>query len=547
MSRSVVAVIITSGLAAGAATAGILEITPSGFSGEVRELQIAPDQAHVAFLTSGDAGEALWWAPVDGSSEPVLVSGTSTNLSEFVIAPGSDQVAFTAFGTGLLEVWATPVTNPSPVKLSTASVNGRAAGPRFSLDGLRVLFREGPNGGSRRLWSAPADGSNAAVAISDVGDNCSRFELPADGGSVVFHADQPDVTRSELFVAPVDGGSPPTVLSLFPGDPDDPQDEELMAITNWQLTSDGTRIVYVAQRHWPDDPGNTAVDLELHVVSASGTSGSEIRLDLEEPPTQKTYNDRTEAFALSTGGETVIFRFSRSADHPDEVIDDHLFAVPLDGSAPPVELTTNADNLFNFVTASSHAIYLGGDTTIADSLRSVAFSGGAFTTLDGDPVSSRVVGSDLLPTPDGTRVVYPVGAERALWSSATDGAGGPVEITPWLGFSGDVQPDFQITDGSSSVIYRSDLELSGTYELYASPVAGGPTVKLNDPEVTGRHVLAVAVTADERCVLFAAESSPTAPRRLFAADLDGSCALPPSIFADGFESGGLGAWTGSVP
>jgi hypothetical protein len=453
-------------------------------------------------------------------------------------------VAFTAFGGGLLEVWATPVANPSPVKLSTASVNGRAAGPRFSSDGLRVLFREGPNGGSRRLWSAPADGSTAAVAISDVGDNCSRFELPADGGSVVFHADQPDVTRSELFVASVDGGSTPTVLSLFSGDPLDPQDEELMAITDWQLTSDGTRIVYVAQRHWPDDPGNTAVDLELYAVSASGSSGSEIRLDLDEPPTQKTFNDRTEAFALSTGGDTVIFRFSRSADQPDEVIDDHLFAVPLDGSAPPVELTTDADNLFSFVAAGSRAVYLGGDTTLADSLRSVAFAGGPFVTLDGDPLSPRTLQSGYLPTPDGTTVVYPVGAERALWSSAADGTGGPVEVTPWLGFNGDVQPDFQITAGSTSVVYRSDLELSATYELYASSVAGGQTVKINDPPVTGRHVFAVEVTADERCVLFAAESSSTAPRRLFAADLHGSCALSPLIFADGFEFGGLGAWTG---
>lgn len=547
MTRSIVlsCMLTVFGVAPGGAD--ILEITPAGFLDEVRELAIAPDQNHVAFLTSGNAGEALWWAPVDGSSDPVLLSGASTNLSQFVIAPGSDQVAFTAFSSGILELWATPVSSPAPVKLSTPSVNGRVSDPRFTDDGVLVLYREGPNGGDRRLWSAPADGSSAALPISDAGDNCSRFELPTGGLTVVFHADQPDVSRSELFVASVDGGSPPVTLSLDPGDPNDPSDEELLDIGDWQLTPDGTHVVYIAQRHWPDDPGNSAVDLELYAVSAAGPSGSEVRLDLDEPPTQKTYNDRTDAFTLSTDGETVVFRFSRSAANPAEAIDDHLFAAPLSGSAPPQELTTDADHLFTFNAAGTRAIYMGGDTTLADSLRSVPFTGGAFVTLDGDPLSSRVVGDGYLATPDGTAVVYPVGSERALWSSAVDGTGGPVEVTPWLGFDGDVLADFQITAESTTVVYRSDLELSGIYELYASPVAGGTTAKINEPALTGRHVFAVATTADERCVVFAAESSSTAPRRLFAADLHGTCALSPLIFADDFESGNLSAWTENAP
>jgi hypothetical protein len=476
----------------------------------------------------------------------VLLSGSSTSIVEMAVSPGSDRVAFTAFAGGLLEVWVAGVLAPSPVKVSTPSASGRAEQPRFTADGSRVLYREGPNGGFRRLWSAPADGSAAATPLSDAADNCSRFGLAADGVTVIFHADQPDVGRSELFVAPVDGSAPPQTLSLFPGDPD-VNDEELMAITDWQLTPDRTRVVYVAQRHWPDDPGNLAIDLELYAVAAGGPSGSEMRLDLGEPPEQRAYDDRTEAFALSPDGSSVVFLFDRSAELPDDRIPRHLFAVPIDRSAGPVELATAADHVFSLAAAAAHAIYLGGDTTLADSLRSVPLTGGGFVTLDGDPVSSRQVLDEYLPTPDGDRVVYPVGAERALWAVAADGAGGPVELTPWLGFSGDVQSDFQITAGATSVLYRSDFELDGLYELYSSPVAGGGSVKLNDPPITGRRVFAVSATLDERCVVFTAESSSSAPRRLFAADLHGVCAGEQAIFADGFESGNAAAWSSSSP
>jgi hypothetical protein len=526
--------------------AEIIEVTPIGFADEVREIAVAPDQNHAVFLTSGGSGEGLWWAPIDGSADPVLLSGTSTNLSDFAVAPGSDRVAFTAFASGLVEVWVTPVSTPAPVKVSTPSASGRAEDLRFSDDGARVLYREGPNGGARRLWSAPADGVGPAVPISGADDNCGRFELVGDGFHVLFHSYQPTVDRSELFRAPVDGSEAPEVLSLFPGDPEDPNDEELQAIVDWDLTANGGRVVYVAQRNWPDDPGNLAVDLELYSVAVAGPSGSEIRLDLSEPVGHKDNSDRTEAFATSPDGGTVVFRYQRNADHPDDTVEDSLFAVPVDRASEPVEIASNADHVFSFDAGTARAIYLGGDTTIADSLRSVPFVGGGPTTLDGDPVSSRVIGDDHQLTADGVTVVYPVGSERAIWAVAIDGAGGPREITPWLGFSGDVQPDVLLSPDSTTAIYRSDLELDGTYELYASALATGGAVKLNDPPTTGRRVFDVAITADSRCVLFASESSSTAPRRLFAADLNGGCAENSELFSDGFEGGGLQAWSDSI-
>jgi len=525
----------------------IRELTPVGFADEVREVKIAPDQQHVAFLTSGGGGEALWWAPIDGNSDPVLLSGASTNLTEFAIAPGSDRVAFTAFDSGLLELWVSQVAAPNPVRVSTPSENGRAESPAFDADGGRVLYREGPNGGVRRLWSAPADGNGSAVPISGEHDNCGRFEMAAGGQKVIFHVFQPAFGRSELFVAPTDGSTAAEVLSLFPGDPEDPNDEELTAITDWMLTPDRSAVIYIAQREWPDDPDNLAVDLELYQVAAVGPSGSELRLDLHEPETQKEFNDRTDSFVLSPDGATVVFRYSRSAELPDDRVVDSLFAVPLNRSTEPVEVATVSDNVFSFTATGGHAVYLGGDTAIADSLRSAPFDGGGFVTLDGDPVSPRMIGDGFIATPDGVGVVYPVGAERALWASAADGAGGPVELTPWLGFNGDVQPDFEVTPGSSSVLYRSDLELSSTYELYASALTGGATVKINDPAMTGRHVFAFEITADEGCVVFASESSSSAPRRLFAADLHGSCAPSASIFADGFESGDVSRWSAATP
>lgn len=538
-------VLVATGVA-GIATAGLIELTPAGFADEAILVTIAPDQQHAAFLVhEEEVGNTLWWVPVDGSSDPVQLSGAPTTISELTIAPGSDMVAYVAFGGGLAELWVTPVNSPAPVKVSTPSADGRVNGPRFTADGSRVVYREGPNGGFRRLWSAPVDGSSPAVGLSPASDNCSRFELTADPATVVFHAYQPAVDRSELFTAATDGSAPPQRLSLFPGDPM-LDDEELTAVSDWQLSPDGQTVVYIAQRHWPDDPGNLAGDAELYAVAAAGPSGSEVRLDPDEPPAQKAYNDVTEGFTLSPDGATVVFQFDRQAELEEDRIDHHLFSVPIDGSSPPTEVADSTDHVFSFIAAAGRAVYLGGDTSVADSLRSVPFSGGAFVTLDGDPVSSRVLQNGYLTTPDGQRVVYPVGTTRELWSIAADGTGGPVELTPPLGFQGDVQPDFQITAAGASVLFTSDLELSGLYELYAVSTTGGPASKLNDPPLTGRRVFAVLPTTDERCVLFTADTTSSGPRRLFAADLHGLCASSAELFADGFESGDLTQWSGSA-
>ncbi|MEO1369458.1 MAG: hypothetical protein AAFX50_19950, partial [Acidobacteriota bacterium] len=306
------------------------------------------------------------------------------------------------------------------------------------------------------------------------------------------------------------------------------------AVPAWDLSPDRTTVVYLADMRFLTSPDNDAVDRELYAVPAAGASGLQSRLDFDESIDRQTLDDTTHEFAISSDGRRVVFLYSQEAEVPADSIDDHFYVTAIDGGSAPVLLADDSAGIIDFKASLEHAAYRSSDL----SLVSMPFVGGA-VTLDGDPVNA-----DYRPTPDGQRAVYSTGSARALWSRRLDGAGPPTALTPPLGFGAVL--DFAVTPGSSHVLFRSDFEIDGLFELYAVETAGGTARKLNDPPVTGRRVGNVVATSDDRCVLFNVATSSSAPNRLFAADLGGSCSVAPGIFADGFETGDTTAWSSTV-
>lgn len=91
-----------------------------------------------------------------------------------------------------------------------------------TADGARVVFRSDADSDGRfRLFSAPADGSAAAIPIDGapidpVLADVRSFRLTADGTRAIFLANLDEVAKFELYSVTLTGGTPTRLLLAFP-------------------------------------------------------------------------------------------------------------------------------------------------------------------------------------------------------------------------------------------------------------------------------------------------------------------------------------------
>jgi len=234
-------------------------------------------------------------------------------------------------------------------------------GPRFSLDGSRIVFERKVAAGRSELYVAGFDGSNVtlitpepvSLALGQAGRTWERYKFSPDGSSVLFsglgeHGVTIGLARTdgsgiqvldvgmsatESSFRPPDGaeilfvGSSSTAAGLYAVDPVSGEVREIlivapgMGLAGPSWSPDGSRIVY-----WVWDTFVMGLSAKSHVVNADGTDDRE----LPSPP-GSIWN----AHATWSNGGTQLFVAHGFTSGMDDV---RGWVTPADGMTVGVEV-----------------------------------------------------------------------------------------------------------------------------------------------------------------------------------------------------------------
>ncbi|NOT30902.1 MAG: hypothetical protein HOP15_10690 [Planctomycetes bacterium] len=393
--------------------------SPVELAGTMGPFAITADSQTVVFQTN----IGLYSVPLDGHASPVLIQ-ESNRIFGFVLTPDSTRVVYVIEGIqagGGLAYAADLDGSPPPVRLNNDNASTLAQYLLISPDSSRLVYRRGAFGTLGRLFSVPLDASSSPVPLSSFGSHVNWYgpttpKITADGSLVVYEHDL--VTDGELFVVPIEGGVPPRSLSGPLGDG---------YVTTYELLPDRTHLLLVYGT-------GSGQDRQLY---RAALDGPESPLLLSAPVTT-TYH-----FKLHPNGTVAIFTGRASFGAPIA-----LWAVPVDGSAAPLELNA-------------------GDTApygVTNHLDGFGFAG------QGDIVvyTTGREGDDP-PEPEDMLQLHAVPLDASAPSQRIDGPtvrGGSVRYTGDT-FRGII---FRVAANGKRVLYLADQRMDRVVELFGAPL-----------------------------------------------------------------------------
>ncbi len=307
---------------------------PSGLR-TVAEFQLAPDGGAVVYRADQDTqGKVeLYRIPIDAGSPAVRLNQRLVALGDvnsFRLTPDGGRVVYLADAEldERVELYSVPSdASRPPVRLNAGLVSGGDV-THFAIspDGERVVYRaDQVNNGQFDLFSVPVQGKRPPLRHLDgtVRRDLVRltmlpagrrvepdFLVSADGAQVIYRANPAEATSVELFRVPIHGGAGPVQLSALLAAGGD--------VISFALSPDQSRVVYLADQRADQV-------FELFSVPLVGSGGGPV-LALDTLP---AFADVT-SFRIDPDSQRVVYLADRDVD---DVLE--LFAVPLDGSAPP--------------------------------------------------------------------------------------------------------------------------------------------------------------------------------------------------------------------
>ncbi len=302
------------------------------------------------------------------------------------------------------------------------------------------------------------------------------------------------------------------------------QDQEVLGYS--VVPDDSDRVAYLS------DIVEDGV-FQLYTVPTSGATPG-VLFDVGLPDGRRVFGFP----ALSPNGLGVF----RANFDTEQNID--LYSVTTaDGGGIPLKLNGPLNNSGDvqpelFITPDgANVVYLAEELSDREELYVVPITGGQSRRLNTDLVSGDVE-EDFQLTPDGASVVYRAAKEdfRDQLYVVSLAGGDPIKLNGPLGDTSEVL-SFQISADSSTVVYEADQETNNLNELFRVPIGGGPTVKINGPEIE-RNVDDYGISPDGAQVVYLAPSfdGPTFRFELYSAPLAGGNPLRISadLPVDGF-------------
>ncbi len=398
---------------------------------------------------------------------------------------------------------------------------------QISNDGSRVVYRTDDYGsGLEALYSVPANGSAAPVMIAAQTGGAplafDEYAITPDSSRIVWRGDLITNGVHELFSRPINGSSSAVKINHSLGG---------WAVHEFQISNDGSRVVYRT-----DDYGS---GLEaLYSVPTDG-SLSPVMIAAQTGGATRSFSE----YAISPDSARIVWRGDLQTDGVIE-----LFSRPINGIGTPVKLSHSLNGWavleFQISNDGSRVVYRTDDYGSGlGALYSVPTNGSTVpVTLAVQSGGAALSFHEYAISPDSARVVWRgdlrTDSVIELFSRPINGNAAAVKLSHDLG--GWAVHEFQISNDGSRVVFRTDDYGSGLEALYDVPTDGSDAPEMLAAQ-TGGATLGFheyTISPNSAGVVWRGDLETDGVDELFATDF--------SLFADGFESGDLEAWSGST-
>ena len=295
---------------------------------------LTPDSQRVLYITEGSTNQGagkghLYSAALDGSSAPVALNASAypAGIGDVAISPDSHSVVYCRVdvmrGLGLYRARideaesSVPLHDPVPFGVD---VRMFTSAPLFTADSSRVVSAlEQEQFALSELYVAEIDGSSPPRKLSNADfRDVLRHRISPDGARVVYMARQGAYGNLyELLVVPTAGTAPPRVLNgpIYADG----------GVKAFALGPDGLRVAYLANAERRDR-------VDLFTVPTIGTPLPR-RLNLAE---QNCYQDSFDGVVFAQHGDSIVFPATRMGGDPSTK---ELFTVHALGPGIPRRLS----------------------------------------------------------------------------------------------------------------------------------------------------------------------------------------------------------------
>ncbi len=492
----------------------ILQLNPADSATVVRandrSFRVSPDGRRVLFPADGetDGVRELYSTPLD-RREPVRISqdlnAVGNDVSRFQVTSDGRFAVYLADhdNENQTELYSVATATGRITKLNGAAVDGAAVDVVRSFDispDSRIVVFQAPGG---ELYSVPVEGG-ANTPLSD--GAAAKYQITMDSARVVFLSDHGNDGTTDLLS-----------VSLFGGVPTELSGDDGSVHSDFQLTGDGTRVVYRA------DQDMSGV-VELYSVPVSGGGTTKLNVPLGAGRTIRS------SFLVSPDSSRVVYTGDQDTDNVFEI-----YSVPVAGGEPEklnaplasggdVRDATGAMRAFQIAADSSRVVYLADqDFNNILELYSVPLAGGSPVKISGQLFLGRNVEPGFEISPDSSRVVYRADqdTDQLIELYSTPITSGPVTKLNAVLSTGDrIFEEFRISAGSDRVVYAVNQTGVGSDVLYSVPVAGGSAQVINDPPATGAELTQFQITPDGRQVIYRSDQDMDGVVELFATAID---------------------------
>ena len=336
------------------------------------------------------------------------------------------------------------------------------------------------------------------------------LEVSPNSSRVIFQADKEIDERLEVYSWATGGLAQPVKLSMA-----NPTGQHVVRA---EITPDSSRALYIADH---GTPGR----MELWSRPADGSGSAPVVLSGALAPSGDVLE-----FAISPDSKWVVYVADQGRNVPSQLI-----ARVIDGSQPDVVLADRFDaendlaESFAISPDSSRVVYRA-DLNASNSfdLFSRAINGSTPPVkLSGDSLPTVTVDVPIRISADSRWVVYRTDPDTQgvfeLYSRPIDGTGSPKKLNGPLSTGADVYT-FEIDAGSSRVLYLTD-EVADTADtqLYTRPIGGtGTPTRVNGPLVSGGRVHTFQIVPGTGLVLYRASQNIRGVWELYTRAVDGT-------------------------
>ena len=502
------------------------------------------------------------WLPLDPlyAQSPAIKLSTpiptfAGDVEEFASSPDGRFVVYLADHdqAGTLELYSVASDAGEPVKLNAPLPEGmEIVSFRISADSSLVVYKTRNKSTDARSNSQienslivpepVAVDSTSSVALTDSVD--TGVHQPLSVPRPLAEMDESLTANAAafygmLYSVPITGGSAAPLVTVA---------VEEVAIIDYAISPDGQYVLYRADLTGGDQ-------YQLYSVPVFGGASTQLNGQL-------TRAGDVSAFQISPDSTRVVY----SADQDFLDSSGELYSVPINGGVAILlsDLLLSTSYFFQISPDGQFVYFVQGDKQ----LMKTPLVGGARTRLNDGPLPVGWGIRSLRVSVDGNHLVYRADAEQQgkheLYSLASNG-GMPIKLNPPLDRMGNVgggnswlyPENYAITPDNQYVIYLVDIDGDNMFDLYSSPINGGPAIKLNPPlpELSNAGIN-FKITRDSSEVIFGIYGYYTSPHMLYRTPVSGGEAtlVSDKLLGDFWLSGddqqiiyrGVGPTAGSV-